>query len=382
MTIDKMRRQELTLYIVLWVVTLASPLIGHCIEVLQGSLSPDLSVVCNAWLGLLVFFVVFWLHDLWVAPCLLQPHRHRDYAIRLVLVLSLFLAMQHFVVQLDKDTPPQEPQPKECAEERPPHLGGRGDEPKPQDVPPQRPQRHQPRRGPADPVRWVHLVIAVLMCGMGDAVKLYFKARRDETAMHDVERHALEKEIETLNYQINPHFFMNTLNNIHALIDIDPERAKSAIIELSKLLRYALYEGGTKMVPLRKELDFTSHYIRLMRLRYTDKVDIKEDLQASTADADAEIPPLLLVTFVENAFKHGVSYRQASFIHISATVEAGRIEFLCRNSVATVSTVNGGGVGLANVRKRLTLIYGENYSLDITPEAETFTVRLKIPQKI
>lgn len=112
---------------------------------------------------------------------------------------------------------------------------------------------------------------------------------------------------------------MNTLNNIHALVDIDPEKAKDTILELSKMMRFVLYEGDKKGVPITREFDFIRNYVTLMKLRYTDKVEVKVELPAEVPDY--ELPPLMLITFIENAFKHGISYQHASFIHVKAGIE-------------------------------------------------------------
>ena len=232
----------------------------------------------------------------------------------------------------------------------------------------------------------ISLVILILMMGMNVGIKLYFRQRGDRKKMELLEKQNLEQQLEYLRYQINPHFFMNTLNNIHALVDIDPEKAKQTILELSKMMRFVLYEGNKQGVPLDREMAFLQNYITLMRLRYTDKVRISVDVPASLPSR--EVPPLMFITFVENAFKHGVSYRQASFIEITLTVSApqhdtssapGTLTFVCRNSRIPKEEDKHGGVGLKNVRQRLDLIYGECYSLDINDEPDTYTVTLTIP---
>jgi len=223
----------------------------------------------------------------------------------------------------------------------------------------------------------VALIILILMLGMNLGVKLYFKQHRDEHRLADLERENLEQQLEYLKYQINPHFFMNTLNNIHALVDIDPEKAKTTILELSKMMRFVLYEGNKQGVPLDREIAFLQNYITLMKLRYTDKVKISVSTPASLPGK--EIPPLMFITFVENAFKHGVSYRQDSFIDIQLSVEDERLTFTCRNSRIPKDEDKHGGVGLANVKKRLELIYGNRYTLDINDTPKTYTVKLTIP---
>jgi sensor histidine kinase YesM len=223
----------------------------------------------------------------------------------------------------------------------------------------------------------VSTIIFLLMIGMNLGVKYYFRHRDDRERLEKLERENLEQQLEYLKYQINPHFFMNTLNNIHALVDIDAEKAKSTILELSKMMRFVLYEGDKKGVPLTREFGFIRNYITLMRLRYTDKVQISIDLPAQTPDL--MIPPLMLITFIENAFKHGVSYQHASFIEVKAEVQGDTLYFSCRNSKAEKSNEEKGGVGLANVKQRLKLLYDNDYSLKIQDDSDVYSVQLTIP---
>lgn len=223
----------------------------------------------------------------------------------------------------------------------------------------------------------IALIVLILMLGMNIGIKLYFKSRRDTKIMAALEKENLEQQLEYLRYQINPHFFMNTLNNIHALVDIDPEKAKSTILELSKMMRFILYEGDKKGVPLTREFEFIRNYITLMRLRYTDKVKVTVELP--TEAPDYELPPLMLITFIENAFKHGISYQHESFVQVKANIANERLHFSCSNSKADKPNEEKGGVGLANVKQRLNLIYGENYTLNIQDEPDRYDVELEIP---
>jgi LytS/YehU family sensor histidine kinase len=172
---------------------------------------------------------------------------------------------------------------------------------------------------------------------------------------------------------------MNTLNNIHALVDIDPAKAQQTILELSKMMRFILYEGNKQGVPLTREFDFIRHYVTLMSLRYTDKVKIAVDLPDEVPDAT--VPPLMLISFIENAFKHGISYQHPSFIDISVAIDDGQLHFHCRNSKADKPNEEKGGVGLANVKQRLNLLYDNNYTLNIKDEPDVYDVELAIPLK-
>ncbi|WP_232220114.1 sensor histidine kinase [Prevotella falsenii] len=223
----------------------------------------------------------------------------------------------------------------------------------------------------------VNMFILVLMFGMNFGVKLFFKSDEDQQKLCDLQEKNLEQQLANLKYQINPHFFMNTLNNIHALVDIDPEKAKWAIIVMSKMMRYILYEGNHTFIPLQKESDFIHSFVSLMRMRYTEKVSIKLDVPEHFSVG--EIPPLLLICFVGNAFKHGVSYRHESTIDISLAVENDTIKFRCINSKVSESDAEKGGMGLESVHQRLNLIYPNHHTLVVEDREDTFSVWLELP---
>jgi LytS/YehU family sensor histidine kinase len=216
------------------------------------------------------------------------------------------------------------------------------------------------------------------MAMANSGIKFIFKSMVDERRMIALEGQSLQAEMEALKYQINPHFFMNTLNNIHALIDIDSEAAKTTVIELSKMMRYVLYDSENQVTDLVNDVNFVEHYIALMRIRYTDDVDIRLDVQ-NPLPVGVKVPPLLLIVFVENAFKHGVSYTQPSHVYMSLSCHDGKTHFQVRNSRHPSVDAPRGGVGLENVRKRLDLIYDGNYSLSIDDNADEYVVNLSIP---
>lgn len=225
-----------------------------------------------------------------------------------------------------------------------------------------------------------NVLLGLFMTGVNTSIKLVYKSMRDEQEMEALKRQNLQAEMDYLKYQINPHFFMNTLNNIHALIDIDTEYAKNAVIELSKMMRYVLYESGHEIISLNRDIQFVQNYIGLMRIRYTDAVDIRVEYPHDLPP-QVSIPPLLLIVFVENAFKHGVSYSKPSFIHMRIDYADGKVVSTIGNSLhSPQAEKHNAGIGLENVRKRLSLIYGpKNYSLDIEETKETYTVKLVIP---
>ncbi len=236
----------------------------------------------------------------------------------------------------------------------------------------------------ANPFRQIfffpRLLMALLMIGSSLAIAVFFRTQREILLYKEQEALHLQSELDYLKFQINPHFFMNTLNNIHALVDIDSELAKQAIIELSHLMRYLLYESNQSTVPLRRELTFVRHFLELMKLRFDESVSLTyEEPDSSAAGLEANIPPLLLLTFIENAFKHGISHREPSFIGIKVSIEDRQIHFHCANSNFGAMQGQKGGVGLENVRKRLQLIYPDSHNLKVIPDDHVFTVDLWIP---
>jgi LytS/YehU family sensor histidine kinase len=156
--------------------------------------------------------------------------------------------------------------------------------------------------------------IGILILGFDLGLRTSFKWSRLEQQRTQLEKENIKNELAFLRNQLSPHFFMNTLNNIHSLIDIDTEEAKESIIRLSHLMRHLLYDSEDESIPLSKEVNFIQSYVELMKLRYTDKVKVSFTVDSDTSNIS--IPPLLFTSLIENAFKYGVSYKQKSFINI------------------------------------------------------------------
>ena len=202
--------------------------------------------------------------------------------------------------------------------------------------------------------------------------------QRDEDAER-LQRQNIQAEMYYLKHQINPHFLMNTLNNIHALVDIDSESAKQTIIQLSDMMRHVVYDTGENSIDLKEELKFVKNYVELMRIRYTDDVSISFNYPQNLSGR-ISVPPLIFIVFVENAFKHGVSYNSSSYINIEIEYDGNYVVGHFENSVSESSRKSKPGIGLENVRKRLDLIYGaENYELQVEDRDERYCVMVKIP---
>lgn len=221
-------------------------------------------------------------------------------------------------------------------------------------------------------------VISLLIVGFDTGLKVSVEWVRSEQKRTYAEKENMETQLAFLKNQISPHFFMNTLNNIHSLIDFDTDEAKESVISLSRLMRHLLYDSEVDKIPIQKEVDFISNYVDLMKLRYSDKVKITLNLPARIPEKS--IPPLLFTSFVENAFKHGISYEKSSFIDITFSFERENLYFQIVNSQSGSEKENGhNGIGIVNSQKRLKLLYGNRYNLKIENLSDIFTVNLTIP---
>ena len=184
-------------------------------------------------------------------------------------------------------------------------------------------------------------------------------ALRRKTA---IEQERMDMEIKMLRYQSNPHFLLNTLNNIYALTSFNPTKAQTAIKELSSLLRHILYSPEGETVLLKDEVEFINSYTRLMRLRIPVSVEYTEDIDID-GSPQARIVPLLFIPLFENAFKHGVSSTEKNFIAVRICAEEGQItcEIINSNYPKSQPDRNNSGIGLQQVRRRLDLHYKGHY---------------------
>lgn len=226
------------------------------------------------------------------------------------------------------------------------------------------------------------IVVVILVIGLAVALKMSDKWRNLERKQQALQSSRQEEELKSLKSQLHPHFLFNTLNNIYALIAISPDRARMAVHDLSAMLRYVLYEDRPE-VKLADELAFIDRYIKLMMLRLGDNTTVNVTIDADDAD-DRTIAPLLFISIVENAFKHGNTGCAGSRIDISVTSHDGTIVCHTANSYTPLTpaadVAGKSGIGLSNLRRRLALIYGDRAKLDTGVTADTYEVTLTISQ--
>ncbi|MBO3269642.1 sensor histidine kinase [Hymenobacter defluvii] len=212
------------------------------------------------------------------------------------------------------------------------------------------------------------LLISMLVLGISTSVAVVRKWQNDAQIRRELEQQQTTAELSFLKAQINPHFFFNTLNNIYALTVVNGELARQAIHTLSRMMRYVLYETQSSTTLLSQEVSFVQDYISLMQLRLTDKVTVTFE-RPTPLLRDVPIAPMLLLPFVENAFKHGVSATLPSQIYIGLHQHNGTLTLEVRNTVfpdkrPAVEEV-GSGIGLTNTRRRLDLLYPQRYQLSV-----------------
>lgn len=338
---------ERAIYCVAWSLIVLLPLCMQCYEMASGRREAmDWRAVFFAWRHILPFLALFLINDIALLPGLFLRGRRTLY------VLCLLCAVAACLWAMPMPTPPPDAAPDP---HRPPHS-------------------HHVRA-----VMMVNFIIAMVTVMSNIALKLYFKWVDDAKRLSEMKAAQVNSELQTLKYQVNPHFLMNTLNNIQALIDIDPGRATDIIQRLSGMMRHMLYESADMGVPLHREVQFINNFIELMRVRYPDSVAITTRWPDECEGV--KVPALLFITFIENAFKYGVSYERESYVKVSIEVDERNVIFYCENPVnSRPRTGDAGGLGLRNVSKRLSLIYGDAYTLSTDEDAGRYIVQMTIPQ--
>ena len=211
------------------------------------------------------------------------------------------------------------------------------------------------------------LIISLLvnLMAIGIALSIRYMMRQSEKKQREV-----EAELAWLKNQINPHFLFNTLNNISSLAQIDGDETQEAIMQLSDLLRYAMYETNKPKVPLEGEVEFMRNYIELMKLRCNEMTEVSSMFNVQSAKL--EIAPLLFISLIENAFKHGMDSNAPAVININLVQTDDMLTFTCDNTNNPKPTKDrsGSGIGLENTRRRLNLLYQGRHQWEqaITPE--------------
>lgn len=363
---------EKIIFSLIWIIVILSPVLDEFSASYPEGKAFDWNEVFFWWIGMLPFLVIFILNNFILIPLFFNRNRYKTYIISAIILVAgysfndLYSFNKSMEENMKRHEQMQMPPPPP-----PPHIIERPESPK---------LSYQLRK--RLPVFFDVLLASLVVC-FNISVIIFIRYQQNISLRKELENQYLQDELKYLRTQLNPHFFMNMLNNIHAMTEIDPAKAQEMIIELSKLMRYVLYESENHTTSLAKELDFVSNYINLMKQRFPEgKVKVSCDFPKNLTE-ECRVPPMMLMSFVENAFKHGVSYRAQSDINVTVIREDKKVKFICSNSKPASKTISSrassGGVGLENTRRRLDLIYGDRYGLDIEDTEDRFIVNLIIP---
>ncbi len=223
------------------------------------------------------------------------------------------------------------------------------------------------------------IAIFLLVFVISTGVKVVSQWFTSEQKTKEIENEKLNTELSFLKSQINPHFLFNTLNNIYSLAEAGSEKTGEAVMKLSNIMRYILTEAKNDSVPLEKEIQFTSNYIEMQKLRLTPKS--KVDFSITGDPAGKQVSPLIFLPFVENAFKYGISTREASPICIQLNIKNGELDFQVKNNKHNnhmLKPAETTGIGIGNIKRRLELLYHNRYKLNLNDEKAMYTVNLNI----
>ncbi len=366
---------ETSILVLIWIIVFASPILFST----NNTEEVNWKRIFFHWGRLSPFLLLSFFNHFALVPLFLFKKSISRYLLAAIIILVafnsyLYMRQKHKNEPLSQGTaqnefrPPPPHHAREVFRQHPPHIQSGQN------------RRHPQRQVPGMfPPALNAAITSILILGFDTGLRTIFKWSRSEEEKKLLENEKIKSELAFLRNQVSPHFLMNTLNNIHGLVDIDSELAKETVISLSKLMRYLLYDTERDLIPIKEELNFVESYVELMKMRISDKV--KVDLSTNVPDREEKIPPLLFINFIENAFKYGISYRKETFIDIHFSVKERMLVFKISNSIAQQPKEKSfySGIGLENTKKRLDIIYQNNYNLDISSENDIFSVTLKLP---
>ncbi|MRT93526.1 sensor histidine kinase [Ancylomarina sp. 16SWW S1-10-2] len=368
------KRSENIVYALLWAMVISLP-----VFTLKGSEEFNWNRVIFEWIRTLPFLLIFLVNNSLLAPKLLLKKKHIWYFTSISVIVILFSVFNDLSRILHEFLFQEIGQHGNSIRPSGPMLQGRpmmqgGAVEGFQGPPNMGPEANKPFSF----LIFENIIISFLVVGFNNAIKLGISKQKEDLEREEKEKIHLKTELSFLRQQISPHFFMNTLNNIHALIEMDQVQAQKSVIELSKLMRYLLNESKEGIATIKNEFEFLNSYIDLMRIRYSDKVKINIDLKFT--NESIKIPSLLFISLVENAFKYGVSYSQDSYISINTKQDKDHLYFEIKNSISSKSKIEKGtGVGLVNLKKQLDILFQEQHTFEINENENEYQVKLIIP---
>ena len=363
--LNKQRSQffESTFVFLFWILLFVLPLFYQWIN--SNTIRWD--VIFNVWIDYLPLLIIFCINRFILIPYLLFKNKKILYILSVIIVIGFTVLGS---ISFRKQIPSQN---INSAQKRVglqfPNSNNAGK--------PQGEFGRQAGAGTYPP--YVNLIlISILLVGFDTGMKTSVKWAETQQQKAEVEKENIKNELAFLRNQVSPHFLMNTLNNIHALVDFDTKEAKRSIAKLSVLMRHLLYESSDKPIPLTKEIKFIESYVELMKLRFHEDVKIQLNLPENLPNIS--IPTLLFTNVLENAFKYGISYEQESFVYINLFIHESELEFRVQNSIhKKFKSTEASGIGIKNTEKRLKLLYNNDYIFTYTEHENVFSSTIKIP---
>jgi len=360
------KRLKIFLHITVWLFIFILPA-----YLINNDSNLDLSSMSRSYEQILLYAIIFYVNYLWLTPKLFFKKKIVLYFVTSLVLIGIMTGINEVTFRRFGDGFPRH---------RPEGMKPQNFQPAP-GVPmmPKEPGQFEQKRPPKNWPIYNFIITTFFISGFGMGLCFSDKLIQNEKERKEAEKENLNTELAFLKNQINPHFFFNTLNNIYSLVQTNVDDGQKAILQLSKLMRYLLYETDKGDKLLSQEIDFMKTYIELMKLRISDKVTLMVSFPEEYTDVS--IPPLLFLPFIENAFKHGISYRRSSFVNIMLKVIPGKISFECSNSIG-----NKGedlikadyGIGLENVKKRLAILFPGHHDLKIVESDSSYNIALQI----
>ncbi|MBS1653881.1 MAG: sensor histidine kinase [Bacteroidetes bacterium] len=364
-----MKLTGILVHIISWLLFLSLPLLFISGQADREDL---VSIILHPyfWVFFLFYLLIFYLHTYILLPELYLKKRYILYVLTVIIFLIATIQLRPFdrllgTVQkrigIEQQQGPPRPEMRPAFPLQPPN----GNKP---------PMPHTGNRGHIDIISFFLFFMV-----MSFSVALQYRQRLAVTEKRAMQAEAdkANAELSFLKAQINPHFLFNTLNNIYSLAVMKDDKTAESVMKLSNIMRYVTDEVGEDFVPLEEEIECLKDFTDLQRLRLSKKTTV--DLSIAGIVEGKRIPPLVLMSFVENAFKYGISNHEEAIITIRVETDAAGISFYCRNNnYDNREPVNRKGVGISNTQKRLSFLYPSKHSLLITSDDQFFTVELRL----
>lgn len=315
--------------------------------------------------------ILFYFNFYYLVPKFVLKKKIRAYIALSLLLISITAFFASELVSHDfPDLPPGKDFPSEI---RPPYDN--------QDKPPMN-DRFRPK--PNDLVlspRNIPFISLVILLSfnfvVGAMLRIYMEWNKNEVLRKKVENEKVTSELQFLKTQLNPHFLFNSLNAIYSLSVKKSTDTSQAIINLSELMRYMLYEANQDLVQLEKEMNYIQNYVQLQRLRLSNSENVFFNISGN--EKDKKVPPLLFISFIENAFKYGTDYKGKTSVKIMITLTEGQLNLTIKNIIGSYKKDrDSSGIGLQNVKNRLNLLYPNSHTLYITDTKKEYIVDLTL----